>query len=92
MYEMAVSGGMPEGMGCRQCDTLCRTLPMCCGAFLRARHWAMHPLSEDQRDRAAARARAEIETAAELYGCAGAAQAVLALVLAVAAAVNHLLN
>ena len=36
--------------------------------------------------------KAEIKTAAELYGCAGAAQAVPALVLAAAAAVNHLLN
>ena len=36
--------------------------------------------------------KATIKTAAELFGCAGAAQAVPALVLAAAAAVNHLLN
>ena len=36
--------------------------------------------------------KAEMKTAAELFGCAGAAQAVPALVLAAAAAVNHLLN
>ena len=36
--------------------------------------------------------KAEIKTSAEMFGCAGAAQAVPALVLAAAAAVNHLLN
>ena len=36
--------------------------------------------------------KADVKTGVEAYGCGGAAQAVPALIVAAAAAVNHLLN